>query len=103
MNVHSSLQRYSSRLTTKYQATIPQAVRDALGLKAGDLVSFAVDANGDVVLGRAADDAQRTERAERLAAGVQAARRNFAAQNSLPEGMSGEQWLALMRGPPAEV
>ena len=29
-----------SRLTTKYQATIPTSVRRALGLKAGDRVSF---------------------------------------------------------------
>jgi AbrB family looped-hinge helix DNA binding protein len=31
-----------SRLTTKYQATIPASVRRALGLKAGDRVSFAI-------------------------------------------------------------
>jgi AbrB family looped-hinge helix DNA binding protein len=31
-----------SRLTTKYQATIPTSVRRALGLKAGDRVSFAI-------------------------------------------------------------
>lgn len=103
MNVHTSPQHYSSRLTSKCQATIPQAIRDALGLKAGDLVSFTLDANGDVLLERAADDAQRTERAERLRAGVREARRRFAAENTLPEGMTSEQWLELMRGPPAEV
>ncbi|HUL08381.1 MAG TPA: type II toxin-antitoxin system PrlF family antitoxin [Candidatus Acidoferrum sp.] len=31
-----------SRLTTKYQATIPAGVRRVLGLKAGDRVSFAI-------------------------------------------------------------
>ena len=31
-----------SRLTTKYQATIPASVRHALGLKAGDRVAFAI-------------------------------------------------------------
>ena len=74
-----------------------------LSLKAGDLVSFALDANGDVLLGRATDDAQRAERVERLQAGVREARRKFAAENTLPEGMTSEQWLELMRGPPAEV
>ncbi|SFG05183.1 looped-hinge helix DNA binding domain-containing protein, AbrB family [Novosphingobium sp. CF614] len=103
MNVHVPPQHYSSRLTRKFQATIPQAIRDALGLKAGDLVSFTLDANGDVLLGRATDDARRTERAERLQEGVREARRKFAADNALPEGMTSEQWLELMRGPPAEV
>lgn len=103
MNAHAPLQRFNSRLTRKYQATIPQAIRDALGLKAGDLVNFTLDANGDVVLSRATDDAQRAERAERLAAGVREARRKFAAENTLPEGVTSEQWLELMRGPPAEV
>jgi AbrB family looped-hinge helix DNA binding protein len=32
----------ASRLTTKYQATIPAAVRRALGLRAGDRVAFTV-------------------------------------------------------------
>jgi AbrB family looped-hinge helix DNA binding protein len=31
-----------SRLTTKYQATIPRAVRTALGLKSGDRVEFRI-------------------------------------------------------------
>ena len=33
-------ERASSRLTSKYQATIPAEVRAALQLKAGDRVSF---------------------------------------------------------------
>lgn len=103
MNIHAPLQRFSSRLTSKYQATIPQTIRDALGLKAGDLVSFTLDADGSVVLCRATDDAQRAEREERFIAGVREARRKFAADNTLPEGMTSEQWLELMRGPPAEV
>jgi len=31
---------YSSRLTSKHQASIPRAVREALGLGAGDRVQF---------------------------------------------------------------
>ncbi len=36
----------ASTLTTKYQATIPRAVRDALGLGAGDRVEFTVTRRG---------------------------------------------------------
>lgn len=40
----------ASRLTTKYQATIPQPVREALGLKSGDSVQFEIGENGTVYL-----------------------------------------------------
>jgi len=32
-----------SKLTSKYQATIPESVRKTLGLKAGDSVTFDID------------------------------------------------------------
>jgi antitoxin PrlF len=35
--------RLISRITSKGQITIPKAVRAALGLRDGDLVSFAID------------------------------------------------------------
>lgn len=37
----------TSKLTSKYQATIPEAVRKAMHLRAGDIVAF--DINGDEV------------------------------------------------------
>ncbi|WP_420468163.1 AbrB/MazE/SpoVT family DNA-binding domain-containing protein [Panacagrimonas sp.] len=40
----------SSRLTVKYQATIPAPVREALGLSSGDSVVFEVREPGVVVL-----------------------------------------------------
>ena len=43
-----------SRLTKKYQATIPKPVRDALGLEQGDLVSFEFDETGRIVLEKVA-------------------------------------------------
>jgi antitoxin PrlF len=39
-----------SAITTKGQATIPKAIRDHLGLKAGDRVKFFVHPDGSVVL-----------------------------------------------------
>lgn len=35
----------TSRLTTKYQATVPTRVRKVLQLKAGDMVGFEIDGN----------------------------------------------------------
>lgn len=32
-----------SKVTTKYQATIPQSIREALGIGAGDRVQFEID------------------------------------------------------------
>ena len=37
-------------LTVKGQVTIPKRVRDALGLKPGDLVDFVMDDDGRVVV-----------------------------------------------------
>lgn len=43
-----------STLTSKYQATIPKAIRDALDLGAGDRIEFLLDADGDVRVRKAA-------------------------------------------------
>ena len=42
-----------SSLTTKYQATIPKAVREVLQLGAGDRVQFLIDVGGAVRLRKA--------------------------------------------------
>jgi antitoxin PrlF len=42
-----------STLTSKYQATIPKDIRDALGLSAGDRIEFLVDRSGSVSLRKA--------------------------------------------------
>ena len=44
-----------STLTERYQTTVPETVRRALGLKKHDKVHYSIRANGDVVLSRAAD------------------------------------------------
>lgn len=43
---------HSSKLTSKFQATVPTPVRKALGLKAGDLIGFEIE-GGEVRLRRA--------------------------------------------------
>ena len=42
----------SSTLTTKGQTTVPKAVRQALGIRAGDKIAFRVDRSGKVSLTR---------------------------------------------------
>ncbi|MBX9877720.1 MAG: AbrB/MazE/SpoVT family DNA-binding domain-containing protein [Candidatus Obscuribacterales bacterium] len=43
---------YASRLTEKYQATIPAEIRKRLGLKRGDLIGFS-EVKGQVILVKA--------------------------------------------------
>ncbi len=43
---YSTVGMSSSRMTSKYQATIPKDVRDALQLGAGDRVEFVIAADG---------------------------------------------------------
>lgn len=45
-----------STLTERYQTTIPETVRRALGLKKRDKIHYSIRANGEVVLSRAEDD-----------------------------------------------
>ena len=44
-----------AKITTKGQITIPVEVRNALGLREGDIVSFEVDDGGQAVLKRVHD------------------------------------------------
>ncbi|MFP4110949.1 MAG: AbrB/MazE/SpoVT family DNA-binding domain-containing protein [Desulfonatronovibrio sp.] len=41
------MQKATSRLTAKYQATVPKAVRKKLNLNAGDIIAFEID--GDII------------------------------------------------------
>lgn len=43
----------SSKLTSKYQATIPEEIRKSLKLKAGDTILFEVLPGGTIVLKKA--------------------------------------------------
>lgn len=50
----------STTLTVKGQVTIPKHIREALGLKPGMPVNFAVNRDGEVVIREAADLTSRT-------------------------------------------
>ena len=39
-----------SKITSKFQATIPKEVREMLGVKAGDCIVFEVMTNGQIVV-----------------------------------------------------
>lgn len=42
----------TSKLTSKAQTTIPQAVRSALQLKEGDAIRYTIETNGRVMISR---------------------------------------------------
>ena len=46
---------YINRLSVDRQVSVPVEILDALGLKGGDPIVFAIDAFGEVTLGRADD------------------------------------------------
>lgn len=45
---------YRAALSTKGQLVLPKAIRERLGLQAGDKIDFVIHENGDVFLRRAA-------------------------------------------------
>ena len=51
--MNASILVSESTLTDRYQTTVPDAVRKALGLKKREKIRYTVKANGDVVLSRA--------------------------------------------------
>ncbi len=74
-------------VTSKGQVTIPKAIRDRLGLKAGHKVEFVAEPDGRVVV-------KATQAPRR------AARSRFAALRGTADGgMTTDQILALTRGP----
>ncbi len=76
----------ATTLTSKGQVTIPKAIRDHLGLKPGNKVTFLSDRQGRVVV-----EAVKTPK--------RAPRSRFAAlRGAADAGMTTDQILALTRG-----
>ena len=79
-----------TRITVKGQVTIPKDVRDALGLRPGDLVTFE-ETNGTVTV-RKGKAAEPEKFADRLA-------RARALAGPLPLAMTADEYMALVREP----
>ena len=80
------------RITAKGQVTIPQDIRERAGLMPGTDVEFELD-GGVVRLVKTRSDAGRKTRGQRLVESLRG-RGNF--------GMTTDEVLDLMRGPPAD-
>jgi AbrB family looped-hinge helix DNA binding protein len=95
--------RFRSNMTSKCQVTIPKEIRDALGLKGGDVVSFTLDDDGNARISPADQNEQLARHKERIVQGLAEARMAFKANNTLPKGMTSDEWCQMMRGPSAEA
>ena len=93
---------FRSNMTSKCQVTIPKDIRDALGLKAGDRVSFELAEDGTVRIVPIDRDAERAAHGERIAKGVAEARRIYKAQG-IDLGMNPMEYVDWIRGPAAEL
>jgi antitoxin PrlF len=76
-------------LTVKGQVTIPKRVRDALGLKPGDLVDFVIGDDGRVVV-RNAQEIVEPQRPDRFDRAVGSA--------PLKLGCSVDEYMRMIRG-----
>ena len=79
----------ATALTVKGQVTIPKRVRDALGLKPGDLVDFVLGNDGRVVLqtARRIPEPQRPDRFDRALGSA-----------PLKLGCSVDEYMRMVRG-----
>jgi AbrB family looped-hinge helix DNA binding protein len=82
------------RLTSKSQVTIPKDVREALGMKPGDLVRFDRDADGRVTISKGdASGETREERKARIRAALEAAQGSISLG-----GMTTDEYMRWLRG-----
>jgi AbrB family looped-hinge helix DNA binding protein len=76
----------STRVTVKGQVTLPKSVRDAVGIKAGDLVDVRATAAGGVIIEKPGAAAEYRARAIEVA------------QRGLVAGMTTDAFMELSRG-----
>jgi AbrB family looped-hinge helix DNA binding protein len=76
----------STRVTVKGQVTLPKSVRDAVGIKAGDLVDVRATAAGGVIIEKPGAGAEYRARAIEVA------------QRGLVAGMTTDAFMELSRG-----
>ena len=80
-----------SRLTSKCQVTIPKDVRDALGLKASDVVEFQLDQEGTARIVKADPAVGKEDWLDRVAE----VRRKFKLQDPFGgmDGLEYQRWI----------
>ena len=78
----------ASAVTQKGQVTIPKAVRDAMGVKPGSLVEVQADGEGGARISKVPDEAAESRGFAR-----------FLGIGRLPNGMSTDEYMALIRDP----
>ena len=100
MNIHH--RSFRSSLTTKSQVTVPKGVREVLGLKPGDGVSFVIDEAGKVSFVPADGEAEVERRIADIMRGVREARQAYRAE-AIDLGMDPVDYVDWIRGPAAEV
>jgi len=90
--------RYSRRLTSKGQVTVPKAIRDALGLQAGSAVRFKVDDDGSVTIAKV----DREKEKEAYLGRVREAQQEFGGKERFG-GLDGVAYQRWIRGDGPEV
>lgn len=92
---------YESNMTVKGQITVPQDIRDALGLKPGDAVEFVLDEDGNARIVRADDAARIEARKDAFLNRVKEVRAKFKPLDTMADsGMDGLAYQRFMRDGP---
>lgn len=85
-------------MTSKGQVTVPKDIRDALGLRPGSSVGFAIDENGDAKILKADCDASAQARKAAFRARLSKASAIFKANDRFP-GMTTDSFMSMIREP----
>ncbi len=95
---YSAPDQFGRKLTSKGQVTVPKAVRDALGLRAGSTVRFEIHPDGAVAMVKVDRDREKADYLDR----VREAQKKFGGKERFV-GMDGGTYQRWIRGDGPEV
>jgi len=95
---YSAPNQFGRKLTSKGQVTVPKAIREALGLRAGSTVRFEVRADGSVAMVKVDRDQEKSDYLDR----VREAQKKFGGKERFG-GMDGAAYQRWIRGDGPEV